>query len=132
MISVEEAQEIVIANANLLNSTSVLTSSSNGFILFEDIVAPIDLPPFDNSAVDGYAFRFDDFRNSAEIKVIGEVSAGSEFKDVLHSGEAVRIFTGAMVPEGADTVVMQEKASAENKLLTISDEYLKQGANIRL
>ena len=54
---------IVLANSGLLGTTQVLTESSNGYILAEDIHAPIDLPPFDNSAVDGYAIRFDDFKN---------------------------------------------------------------------
>ena len=81
-----------------------------GRVLAQDIVAPVNLPPFDNSAVDGYAVRAADLNGEGEsrLTIVDRVAAGHAASHVLKSGEAIRIFTGAPMPAGADTVFMQE------------------------
>ena len=77
-------------------------------ILAEDVVAPLNVPPHDNSAVDGWAFRHADLPTDGHLPVVGRVAAGHPFAGELPQGGAVRIFTGAPMPTGADTVAMQE------------------------
>jgi molybdopterin molybdotransferase len=83
-----------------------------GRVLAADVVSPIDVPGHDNSAMDGWAVRFGDLRPDAPtaLKRIGESFAGRPFDGTIGSGEAVRIFTGGVMPKGADSVVMQERA----------------------
>ncbi len=87
-----------------------------GRVLFEDIVSPLNVPGHDNSAMDGYALRFADINSGGEttLKCIGESFAGHAFHGTVRHGECVRIFTGAVMPEGADTVVMQEHSAKGN------------------
>lgn len=96
----------------------------------ENLYAPIDVPVFDNSAMDGYAFGFRDFQNNIPLKINYTIEAGSPETIVLKEGEAARIFTGAPIPQGADTVVQQEICVADNGILTFSDE-IKPGTHIR-
>ena len=81
-------------------------------VLADDVESPLDVPGHDNSAMDGWAVRFADLDSQAEtnLRRIGESFAGKPFAGQLHAGDAVRIFTGAVMPRGADTVVMQERA----------------------
>src|SRR5688572_10400627 len=81
-----------------------------GRILAEDIAAPIALPGHDNSAVDGYAVRFDDLdpARPTTLRCIDRIAAGHDPSAALTAGTAIRIFTGAMLPNGADVVIMQE------------------------
>jgi len=97
------------------------------------IKAPVNLPPFDNSAVDGYAVRHADLRptDDTTLKISGRLTAGARTNLVLKPGEAVRIFTGAAMPKGADTVFMQEDVTVENNQVTVP-KGLKLGANRRL
>ena len=131
MISVNEAKQAVIDNTNLLPFENISIEKAYGYILAEDIFSPLSLPPFNQSAMDGYAFIFDDLQNKKSIKIIGEVAAGNSYKNSLKSGEAVRIFTGAPVPMNADCIVMQEKVMVEKDQLRVLDIGLKQHTNIR-
>ncbi len=90
-----------------------------------------DIPAYPQSAMDGYAFRFKDFEIGNAITIIGEVQAGVVKIFQHHFNKAVRIFTGAQVPDGFDTVVMQEKVQVQHGQLLIEDENLKQGSNVR-
>ena len=105
---------------------------AEGRILADDVLAAIDLPPFFNSAVDGYAVRFADLAAGGEtvLSVAGRVAAGSASAGAAGHGEAVRIFTGAPMPEGADTVFMQEDVRREGERVTLPSG-LKPGANCR-
>lgn len=132
MISVEEAKNLIIKHTEVLGSEELELKASFGRVLFEDITSPIDLPPFDQSAMDGYTFLFSDLSSNTEIKISGEIPAGVFFKEKISSGKAVRIFTGAAVPRGADTVVMQEKIEIENGNLIIQAPEIEKGSNIRL
>ncbi|HEY2135151.1 MAG TPA: gephyrin-like molybdotransferase Glp [Xanthobacteraceae bacterium] len=104
-----------------------------GRVLARDIVAGLDLPPFDNSAVDGYAVRHRDLADGAETRlaVVDRVTAGAAAARLLAAGEAIRIFTGAPMPQGADTVFMQEDCRREGGVVIVPPG-LKPGANRRL
>jgi molybdopterin molybdotransferase len=104
-----------------------------GRVLAEGVVAPINLPPFDNSAVDGYAVRAADLANESDsrLAIVDRVAAGHTASHALKSGEAIRIFTGAPMPEGADMVFMQEDCRLEDGAV-IAPPGLKRGANRRL
>ena len=98
----------------------------------DDVVSPIDTPPFHQSAVDGYAFSFKDWDGKSKLEVAGEVQAGNVFTAEIKPRQAIRIFTGAPVPAGLDTVVMQEKIEVQGDQMTIKDPLLVAGANVRL
>ncbi len=99
-------------------------------ILAEDVVAGLDVPPHDNSAVDGWAFRHADLAEPGKLPVVGRVAAGHPFAGVLPSGGAVRIFTGAPMPAGADTVAMQEDCKEDGDAVVLPTR-LKRGDNAR-
>jgi molybdopterin molybdotransferase len=103
-----------------------------GRILADDLIAPFPVPPHANSAVDGYAVRFEDLspEGSTTLPVVGRATAGHPERQPLRSGEAIRIFTGAIMPEGADTVLMQEDCRFEGDRVTIPTG-IKRGANRR-
>jgi molybdopterin molybdotransferase len=102
-------------------------------VVAHDIVAPVALPPFDNSAVDGYAVRHADLAASGQtrLRVVDRVAAGHSTQRSLAPGEAIRIFTGAPMPDGADTVFMQEDVQTDGEHVVLPPG-LKQGANRRL
>lgn len=106
---------------------------TRGRVAATDVRAPVDLPPFDNSAVDGYAVRHADLRTDSDTKlpVVGRATAGHAVDLKLGPGEAIRIFTGAAMPEGADTVFMQEDVTVDGDHVVVP-KGLKPGANRRL
>jgi len=106
---------------------------ATGRVIAVDVRAPVNLPPFDNSAVDGYAVRHADLRKDGDSKLTikGRATAGARERLSLRPGEAIRIFTGAAMPEGADTVLMQEDVSVDGQHVIVP-EGLKVGANRRL
>lgn len=128
MIQVEEAIEIIYKNIRPLEEgekNSVL--NSNGHILFENVYAPIDMPPFRQSAMDGYALLL---HNDVDYEIIDEIKAGDSYNPVLKAGEAVRIFTGAPVPHSANAIIMQEKVTLERKKIILR-KPVSLGENIR-
>ena len=86
-------------------------------VVAADVIAPADLPPFDNSAVDGYAVRHADLAHDGDTKlaIAGRLTAGARADIALEPGQAIRIFTGAAMPAGADTVFMQEDVQARRR-----------------
>ncbi|MGH6736310.1 MAG: molybdopterin molybdotransferase MoeA [Methyloceanibacter sp.] len=113
MLSVDEALARVLKGLAPLGTERVLIGQAHGRVLAEDLAARLTQPPFDASAMDGYAVRAADVAAlPATLKVVGESAAGAGFRGRLERGEAVRIFTGAPVPDGADTIVIQEDAEA--------------------
>ena len=129
MISVEEAKSLIKTNIKSLSAFQIQLDNALGYTLAEDIYSPIDFPRFVQSSMDGYAFAFDPVQHDFEI--VGVIQAGAQTNLQLEKGKAVRIFTGAPLPLGADTVLVQEKAKLEGNKLTITDEQLKIGANAR-
>ncbi|CAB4867697.1 unannotated protein [freshwater metagenome] len=109
LVSIEEAREIVLSQCEVLAVQQVDIAEASGCVLAVDVVAPEDVPPFANSAVDGYAIIAADLETGqCELPVVAEVAAGAVTDRVLGRGEAIRIMTGAPVPVGADAVVMVE------------------------
>jgi molybdopterin molybdotransferase len=119
----------------------VTLHQSLGRIIAQDILSPANVPNYDNSAMDGYAFNAQDL-NTAQLKVIGTAFAGKAFSGTVASGECVRIMTGAVMPQGADTVAMQEKVFRDGDSIQFTEapkpranvryagEDLKQGQNV--
>jgi molybdopterin molybdotransferase len=130
MISVEEAKTALLAHIRLLDTEVLTIPEVYQRYTAEAIAAPYEHPLFDQSAVDGYAFAFEPIANSWEV--VGEVAAGSVLDLALRSGQCARIFTGGMLPAGADTVVMQEFVKRDGQRIEHKDEKLRQGANVRL
>ncbi|HKC36074.1 MAG TPA: gephyrin-like molybdotransferase Glp [Chitinophagaceae bacterium] len=136
MISVSEAKKIISENVIALTPLLVSLQESGGLILAEDIYATTDIPAFPQSSMDGYAFSFDGWKQHKKLKIAGEVAAGSNETFFLAPANAVRIFTGAAVPSGADTVIMQEKVKIDSSPgsegeLIIEDETLQSGNSVR-
>ena len=93
-----------------------------GRVLAEDVISPVNVPQHDNSAMDGYAVRFADLKPDAEatLKVVGTAFAGKPFEGQVSTGQSVRIMTGAVVPDGCDTVIMQERATANGDSVAVT------------
>ncbi|MGH8671209.1 MAG: molybdopterin molybdotransferase MoeA, partial [Burkholderiales bacterium] len=113
-------------------SERVHIRASLGRILAEDLVSPIDVPGHDNSAMDGYALRFDDLEKDKVtlLKMIGTSFAGRPFEGKAGAGKCVRIMTGGVMPAGTDTVVMQERTEAKGDAVHI-EAGVKRGQNVR-
>ncbi|HZH36095.1 MAG TPA: molybdopterin molybdotransferase MoeA, partial [Flavisolibacter sp.] len=131
MISVNGAIELIRKNTGLLSPVSLPLRQAYSKVLAENLYAGLSIPAFDQAAMDGYAIRFADFMQTKEFIVSGEVAAGSSRHMALQSFHAVRIFTGAAIPDGYDTVVMQEKTDVNGNCVIIKDELLAQGTNVR-
>ena len=131
MITAAKARQLIRENTVRLDPVTVSLSEAAEKILAEDIFAPIDIPAYPQSSMDGYAFSYQGWMDSEDLGLFGEVAAGRGDSFELPSGKAVRIFTGAPVPTGADTVVMQEKCSISEDELIIDDPFLKIGDNVR-
>ena len=116
MMSVDESVGLIASRVTpIVDVETVTPAHADGRILARDILAPLPLPPFTNSAVDGYAVSNLDLPQTGEatFPVIGRVQAGSAASAPLKPGQATRIFTGAPMPDGADTVFMQEDVRLE-------------------
>jgi molybdopterin molybdotransferase len=115
LMSVTEALRQVLEHALPLSSESVPLADAYGRVLAADLAAQRTQPPADVSAMDGYAVRSADVNSApARLRLIGEVAAGHPFAGTVGAGEAARIFTGGVVPPGADTIVIQENTTREN------------------
>lgn len=128
MITVEQAILELQRAAVRLPVEHIPLAEAVGRCTSSEVIAPHDHPLFDMSAMDGYALG--SAANNA-WEVVGEVAAGSVFDRALQAGEAVRIFTGAAIPDGADTVVMQELVDRTNDHISHRDDRLRKGSNIR-
>ena len=130
MISVAEALDRLFALAAPTGTETVPLAEAGGRVLAAPVVATRDQPPFAASAMDGYAVKAVEAEPYAMFKVIGEARAGARFEGVVGAGQAVRIFTGAPVPEGVDRVVIQEDVSRAGDLITLGSS-LDAGPYIR-
>jgi molybdopterin molybdotransferase len=134
MMSVDEAVGIIAARVKAVQEIeTVALEAADGRILASDIAAPLPLPPFTNSAVDGYAVASGDLPLSAEqaFAVTGRIQAGAAAPAPLMRGHAMRIFTGAPMPDGADTVFMQEDVRLDDDGRVVLPAGLRPGANVR-
>jgi molybdopterin molybdotransferase len=133
MLSVDEAVGIITSRVQAVKETeTVALADADGRILARDIAAPLPLPPFTNSAVDGFAVPASDLPRDKEraLPVTGRVQAGATAA-AAQAGHAVRIFTGAPMPDGTDTVFMQEDVRIDEQGRVVLPPGLKPGANVR-
>lgn len=132
MLSVAEAQAKVLDGLKRLGPEQVSLAAATGRVLANDVAANRTQPPFDVSAMDGYAVRAQDVATlPMTLKIVGTVAAGSMFDRSLAKGEAVRIFTGAPVPKGASTIVIQENTKADGDTVHVMDGAAPAGRHIR-
>lgn len=130
MISVTEAKNLLMQQCQKGQIAEVSLSAGLNHILAEDIYSPIDVPSFDNSAMDGYALKFN--KETTSWKLRGEIQAGDTSAHEVASGEAIRIFTGAKMPGGADTVIQQELIERKGDRIIYNHEKISTGSNVRL
>ncbi len=131
MISVETAKQLIQENVSTGNGEMIELNAAENSVLATNIVAETDLPPFNQSAMDGYAVgSFIDGSPHRSFRLVGELKAGDPSSIILNPGEAVRIFTGGMVPEGTMSVVMQEHVSTTDPNITVERE-INPDSNIR-
>lgn len=140
MLSVKEAESIILDLVETLDSQTDLETidllAASGRILATPVTSSIDFPHWDNSAMDGYAVRFADVQNCninqpVILEIIEEIPAGYQPQLTIQSGQAARIFTGAVMPTGADTVVMQEETRRESNRVSILVSPSKPKAFVR-
>lgn len=131
MITVAEAKKIIQDQVGSLTPVQLPLLQSAGLVLAADVFSTQDFPPFNQSSMDGYAFCFESWQNNGTLPIEGIIAAGDSTIKAYASEKAVRIFTGAPVPQGMDTVVMQEKSTVFNGLLSIEDQPIQRGANVR-
>jgi molybdopterin molybdotransferase len=130
MLSIREALELMLPGFAPLGPERVPLLQANGRVLFDDAFASLALPEFDNSAMDGYAVRHADLAAAGALPICAEIRAGGGVPAPLPGGHAARIFTGAPMPEHADTVVIQENARRREGQVEIL-EVPPPGANVR-
>jgi molybdopterin molybdotransferase len=134
LLPVAEAERLIAERVTPVDGRETVSlREAIGRVLAQDVIAPVNVPPFDNSAVDGFAVRGDDLDPGAEkrLAIIDRVAAGHAATQAVEAGEAIRIFTGAPMPAGADTVFMQEDCRVEGSQVIVPPG-LKRGANRRL
>lgn len=132
LLTIDAALGLIAANVPCVAAVEhVRLPAADGRVLAEDLIAPVDLPPFDNSAVDGYAVRLADVNDPSGLPVEGRVAAGAPATEALALGTTRRIFTGAALPPGADTVFMQEDVRLDDRGCVHFPPGLKPGANTR-
>ncbi|MDI6049452.1 molybdopterin molybdotransferase MoeA [Flavobacterium sp. XS2P24] len=127
MVQVEEALSIIAKNSCKMPIRKIKVAKSLGFILAETIYSPMDMPPFRQSAMDGYAFIHSELQ---QLDVVSTSQAGDFSNKKIKENQAIRIFTGAYVPDDLDTVVMQEHTAVKNKTVEITKMPVR-FANVR-
>ncbi len=130
MISVAEATAKILDALTPVGAETLALAQANGRVLAAPVLARLTQPPADVSAMDGYALRAADAQQGAKLRVIGAAPAGHPFAGALGEGEAMRLYTGSVVPEGADTVLLQEDASLAGAEVTVN-EACRPGRHIR-
>lgn len=124
MIDYDEAINLVLNEANILEQIRLKISESLSYVTSRNVFAKSDLPPFDNSAMDGYALKSEDVKNATKenpviLKLVGKIAAGDYPNFEIKNGEAAKIMTGAMLPKGADAVCIVELSEEENDYVKI-------------
>ena len=129
MLPLKDSQQTILAALSPVPEETIAFSECRGRILAQDLFAARQLPPFDNSAMDGYAVRREDTAGASatspiELNVTETIPAGAISSRVLQPGEAFRIFTGAAIPQGADAVVIQENTKRQNDVVQIMHDCI--------
>ncbi|WP_114764797.1 molybdopterin molybdotransferase MoeA [Vibrio rhodolitus] len=132
LMPIEEAMDKMLSRIKPIQTTLQLPlAEALGYVLAEDILSPIFVPPFDNSAMDGYAVRINDLAESNTLPLAGKSFAGQPFEGEWELGTCVRIMTGAKIPEGCDAVIMQENTQVTEQGILFLQEEVKPQSNIR-
>ncbi|NOI29824.1 molybdopterin molybdotransferase MoeA [Vibrio coralliilyticus] len=132
LMPIEEAMEQILSPIKPIQTTLQLPlAEAIGYVLAEDILSPIFVPPFDNSAMDGYAIRIADLTNNNVLPLAGKSFAGQPFEGEWPKGTCVRIMTGAQIPEGCDAVIMQENTEQTEQGVQFNQTDVKPQNNIR-
>ncbi|EPI4953862.1 TPA: bifunctional molybdopterin-guanine dinucleotide biosynthesis adaptor protein MobB/molybdopterin molybdotransferase MoeA [Vibrio parahaemolyticus] len=130
-LSVVQGQEKILSLVNTISEIEACKiENAYGRVLAEDIISPVNVPQYTNSAMDGYAIRSDDVDRDS-YQIVAEVMAGHAYDQPLEVGQAVKIMTGAPTPRNGDTVVMREQASQEGDNVTFNGANIKAGQNVR-
>lgn len=131
-LTVTQGQQKIVDSIDALELTeSVALEQGYGRVLAEDVISPINVPQNTNSAMDGYAIRSEDLELDS-YHVVAEVMAGHSYNKTVQQGEAVKIMTGAPMPEGVDVVVMREQAVQEGDIVSFPDAKILIGQNVRM
>ncbi|MDF5457046.1 molybdopterin molybdotransferase, partial [Vibrio parahaemolyticus] len=132
LMPIEEAMDKMLSRIKPIQTTlSLPLADALGFVLAEDILSPIHVPPFDNSAMDGYAIRIQDLESSSVLPLAGKSFAGQPFEGEWPQGTCVRIMTGAKIPQGCDAVIMQENTEVTDDGIQFNQTDVKLQNNIR-
>lgn len=131
MLPVQEARQLISANTSLRPAVNTPLENTLGRVLAQTLYAPVSIPAYEQSAMDGYALQYAGWKQHGNLEIAGEMAAGATKPLSIAAHQAARIFTGAPLPEGADTVVMQEKVRVHGDALVIEDAELVKGLNVR-
>ncbi|MGC9402889.1 molybdopterin molybdotransferase MoeA [Vibrio genomosp. F10 str. 9ZC157] len=132
LMPLEDAMNSMLSRIKPIQTTLRLPlADALGFVLAEDVLSPIFVPPFDNSAMDGYALRLSDLESTNVLPLAGKSFAGLPFEGDWPPGTCIRIMTGAKIPEGCDAVVMQENTEASEQGIVINQTAIAPQNNIR-
>ena len=129
LVSVEQARALIAASLTRVKPAVRKVANSPGLALAEDIYSPLDIPAFDQSSMDGYAVYAEDIKGPLAVQ--GVMAAGHVQPETLQKNHAMRIFTGAPLPAGADTIVMQEKVIVNGSEIQITDPDISKGTHVR-
>lgn len=130
--AIEILQNFVATFPSQLTSETVGIYEALGRVLAQDVISPINVPSADNSAMDGYAFNGQSMSSSdqASLAIIGKGLAGDAFSGSVKAGECVRIMTGAMMPQGCDTVIPQELVQVDGDVIHFKSDVIKSGETV--
>ncbi len=132
LMPIEEAMDKMLSPIKPIQTTLQLPlAEAIGYVLAEEILSPIYVPPFDNSAMDGYALRLTDLANSSTLPMAGKSFAGLPFEGEWPQGTCIRIMTGAKIPDGCDAVIMQENTTVTDAGIQFNQTDVKPQNNIR-
>ncbi len=129
LVSVEQARALIAASVSRVHPAVKELMHSAGLAIAEDIFSPLDIPAFDQSSMDGYAIYAEDIKR--QLTVQGIIAAGHAQPEILERNHAMRIFTGAPLPAGSDTIVMQEKVIVHSSGIQITDPQIEKGTHVR-
>jgi molybdopterin molybdotransferase len=129
LVSVDQARALIAASVLRVHPAVREVSHSVGLAIAEDIFSPLDIPAFDQSSMDGYAIYVEDIKRPLVVQ--GTIAAGHAQPETLQRNHAMRIFTGAPLPDGSDTIVMQEKVVVNASEIQITDPDIEQGTHVR-
>ncbi|MED5172960.1 MAG: molybdopterin molybdenumtransferase MoeA, partial [Actinomycetota bacterium] len=131
MVPIEEAQTYVLERCSRRAAISTPVSEALGLVTATEVIAAESIPPFANTAMDGFAVRSSDLADApVELHIVETIAAGHNPKLTVGAGQASRIMTGAPIPEGADAVIMVEKTSVEDDVVTVQ-AAVEKGNHIR-